>query len=85
MRCVLSVFFAMFALCLSSLATAQVGTTLLVKTDMNCNWKLDGQPMGLLTDSEPKVVFVASGEHLVEATSTVGATLLHLIRLWPTS
>ena len=32
-------------LCLSTLAGAQAGLALLVKTDMDCNWELDGQPM----------------------------------------
>lgn len=58
------------SLCLPSLAGAQAGTTLLVKTDMSCNWKLDGRPMDLLKADDPKVVLVSPGEHLIEASTT---------------
>jgi len=57
-------------LCLSWLAGAQAGTTLLVKTDMSCNWKLDGQPMSPLMAGDSKVVLVSPGEHLIEAATT---------------
>jgi hypothetical protein len=59
-------------LCLSTLAGAQAGVTLLVKTDMSCNWKLDGQPMGQLKADDSIVVLVSPGEHLIEASTTVG-------------
>ncbi len=68
--CNLSVLF--LVLCLSALAGAQAGPTLLVKTDMDCNWKLDGQPMGLLKADAPKAVPVSSGEHLIQAATTDG-------------
>ncbi len=59
-------------LCLSSVAGAQAGTTLLVKTDMSCNWKLDGQSMGILRADDPTVILVSPGEHLIEASATDG-------------
>ena len=59
-------------LCLSALAGAQAGGSLLVKTDMDCNWKLDGQPMGLLKTGAPKSVPVSPGEHLVQAATADG-------------
>ncbi len=59
-------------LCLSPLAGAQAGTTLLVKTDMSCNWKLDRQSMGILKADDPTVVLVSPGEHLIEASATDG-------------
>lgn len=57
------------SLCLSSLAGAQAGVTLLVKTDMSCKWKLDGQPMDPLKADDSKVVLVSPGEHLIEAST----------------
>ena len=59
-------------LCLSALAEAQAGVTLLVKTDMDCNWKLDGQPMGLLKADDSKVVPVLPGKHLIQAATIDG-------------
>ena len=63
-------------LCLSALASAQSGTTLLVKTDMGCNWKLDGQSMGMLKADDANVVLVSAGEHLVEAAATDGTAFI---------
>jgi hypothetical protein len=57
-------------------AGAQSGVTLLVKTGISCNWKLDGQPMGLLTADRPTVVLVTPGEHLLEASPTDGAATI---------
>lgn len=56
--------------CLSALAGAQTGATLVVTTDMRCNWSLDGRPMGLLMTDDSKVVPVSPGEHLIEAATT---------------
>jgi hypothetical protein len=58
---------------LSTFAEGQAGVTLLVKTDMTCNWKLDERSMGLLMADDPKVVLVAPGEHFIEAAATDGA------------
>jgi hypothetical protein len=63
-------------LCIASRAEAQSTVTLLVKTGISCNWKLDGQPMGLLTADRPTVVLVTPGEHLVEASPTDGAATI---------
>ena len=59
-----------FGLCLSALAGAQAGATLIVKTDMNCNWTLDGQAMGLLKAGDSRDLPVSSGEHLIRAATT---------------
>lgn len=72
MRNKLSLFILFLGFCLSLLAVAQSGTTLLVKTDMSCNWKLDGQSMGMLKADDPAVVLVSPGEHLIEASATDG-------------
>ena len=72
METVRSLSFLFLCLCVSSLV-AQSGTTLLVKTDMSCNWKLDGQSMGMLKADDARVVLVSPGEHLVEAAATDGA------------
>jgi hypothetical protein len=60
-------------LCCSSLGRAQAGVTLLVKSGIRCDWKLDGQPMGMLRPDEPRVVLVSPGEHLIEASPSDGA------------
>jgi hypothetical protein len=65
-------------LCLSALAGAQAGGTLLVKTDMDCNWKLDGQPMDPLKPDDSKVVPVSPGEHLIRAATTDGVVKIRI-------
>lgn len=55
---------------LSALAGAQAGATLIVKTDIDCNWTLDGQAMGLLKAGDSKSLPVSSGEHLIRAATT---------------
>jgi len=57
-------------ICLSALAGAQTGAKLLVTTDMDCNWKFDGQPMDPLKAHDSKVIQVSPGEHLIEAATT---------------
>jgi hypothetical protein len=59
-------------LCLPALAGAQAVAKLLVTTDMDCNWKLDGQPMDPLKAHDHKVIPVSPGEHLIEAATTDG-------------
>ena len=61
-------------LCLSMLAAAQDSAKLLVTTDVDCNWKLDGQPMDLLKADKSKVVPVSPGDHLIQASTTDGVT-----------
>ena len=78
MKYVSSLLLLFLGLCLSTLAGAQAGTTLLVKTDMSCNWKLDGQPMGLLMAGDPKVVLVSPGEHFIEAATTDGVATVRI-------
>jgi hypothetical protein len=72
MKNICSLLFLFLGLCLSSLAGAQTGATLFVATDMRCNWKLDGRPMGLLMADDSKVVPVSPGEHVIEAATTDG-------------
>ena len=72
MRMTISLLSVLLSICLASLAGAQAGVTLLVKTDTNCNWKLDGQPMGLLEADASKVVLVSPGAHLIEAFTPIG-------------
>jgi hypothetical protein len=72
--CILPLLF--LALCLSALAGAQAGAKLLVTTDMDCNWKLDGQPMDPLMAHESKVVPVSPGEHLIQAATTDGVATM---------
>lgn len=72
MKAIHILLFLFLALCLPALAAAQAVTTLLVKTDMSCNWKLDGQPMDPLKADASAVVVVSPGEHLIEASTTDG-------------
>jgi hypothetical protein len=65
-------------LCLSTLAGAQAGVKLLVKTDMDCNWKLDGRPMDPLKAVNSKVVPVSPGEHLIQAATADGVTKVRI-------
>src|SRR5664279_6284046 len=67
-----SLLLLFLGLCLSALAGAQAGVTLLVTTDMDCNWKLDGRPMDPLEPYVSKVVPVSPGEHLIQAATTDG-------------
>ncbi len=69
-RCRLSLL--AFGLWLPAVAGAQTGVALLVTTDMSCNWKLDGQPMGQLVAGDPKVLVVSEGEHRIEAATADG-------------
>lgn len=66
------------ALCLSSVAGAQDSGSLFVTTDLDCKWKLDGRPMGMLLVTDSKVVPVAQGEHVIESTSTDGVTTVRM-------
>lgn len=59
-------------LCITSFAGAQVDIKLLISTDISCNWKLDGQPMGLLKAEEVKIIPVSPGEHLIQAATSDG-------------
>jgi hypothetical protein len=71
-RIALSLFLLFPGLCLSSQVWAQVGPTLLVTTDMDCEWKLDGVAQGRLTAEDAKVVKLSIGQHLVQAKSRDG-------------
>jgi hypothetical protein len=51
---------------------AQSAATLLVTTDTNCDWKLDGVSQGRLNVDDAKVVKTTAGEHLLQATSADG-------------
>ena len=73
MRTLSRLLFLLLIFWFSTSAEAQAGSTLLVKTDMNCDWRLDGRPMGLLKADEPRIVLVSPGEHLIEA-SAAGET-----------
>ena len=63
-------------LCLPALAGAQAGAKLLVTTDMDCNWKLDGRPMDPLKSYDSKVIPVTPGEHLIQAATTDGVATM---------
>jgi Protein of unknown function (DUF1566) len=78
MKNICSLLLLFLGLCLSTLAGAQAGVTLSVTTDMDCNWKLDGRPMGLLKADDSKVVPVSPGEHRIRAATTDGVTKIRI-------
>jgi hypothetical protein len=78
MKTICSLLLAFLGLFLSALAGAQTGPALLVTTDMDCNWKLDGQPMDPLKADHAKVVPVSLGEHLIQAATTDGVTKIRI-------
>ncbi|MFZ1011980.1 MAG: DUF1566 domain-containing protein [Terracidiphilus sp.] len=45
---------------------------------MDCNWKLDGQPMDPLKADLAKVVPVSLGEHLIQAATSDGVTKIRI-------
>ena len=78
MKTICGLLLAFPALFLSALAGAQTGPALLVTTDMDCNWKLDGQPMDLLKAGRAKAVPVSLGEHLIQAATTDGVAKIRI-------
>ena len=70
--------FLFLGLCLSARAAAQADVTLLLKTDVDCNWKLDGQNMDPLKAHDQKVVPVSPGEHRIWAITTDGVTKIRI-------
>jgi hypothetical protein len=77
-KTICSLILAFLGLFLSALAGAQSGPTLLVTTDMDCNWKLDGQPMDPLKADQAKVLPVSVGEHLIQAATTDEVTKIRI-------
>src|ERR1035441_1377204 len=78
MKDICSLLLLFLGLCFSTLAGAQDGGTLLVTTDLDCNWKLDGQPMDPLKADNSKVVPVSPGEHRIRAATTDGVTKIRI-------
>jgi hypothetical protein len=76
MKNICSLPLILLGLCLSTLAWAQDSAKLLVTTDMDCNWKLDGQPMDPLKADNSKVIPVSPGAHLIQASSTDGVATI---------
>ncbi len=59
-------------LVLSSAVQAQDKATVLVRTDLDCQWSIDGESKGTLRVDDRVRVTLALGQHLVEATPTTG-------------
>jgi hypothetical protein len=53
--------------------------TLLVTTDLDCDWKLDGKPRGLLRANESSTLATGFGQHLLEATTPDGKDELRVV------
>jgi hypothetical protein len=73
MKSFCSLLLFLLGLSISTLAGAQASAKLFVTTDMDCNWKLDGQPMDQLQADNSKVISVSPGEHVIQASATDGA------------
>jgi uncharacterized protein DUF1566 len=48
---------------------AQSGATLQITTDLDCSWKLDGKPQGILKAEDSAVIPVSFGKHNISAFS----------------
>jgi hypothetical protein len=53
--------------------------TLLVTTDLDCDWKFDGKPRGRLRANESSTLVTGFGQHLLEATTTDGKDELRVV------
>jgi hypothetical protein len=62
---------ALLALALSTLLCAQT-PSLLVKTDAECQWSVDGEPQGLLKAGGEARLNLPPGEHSIEAVALAG-------------
>ena len=76
MKNICSLLLLCLGLCLSTFAEAQAIEKLFVTTDMDINWKLDGQPMDPLKSGDHKVVPVSLGEHVIQAATTDGVATM---------
>jgi hypothetical protein len=77
MKMICSFLLLVLALCLATFAGAQAGVTpLLVKADVSCNWKLDGQAQAPLAANHSTIVLVSPGNHVLEAAATAGKATL---------
>jgi len=69
---------SLFVLLLASTTTTTMWAqlrpaTLRVTTDLDCNWKLDGMPQGLLKSNDAKVIpSIRLGDYVIAATTTDG-------------
>lgn len=73
----LFLLFLGLVLCISMSAEPEGNMTLMVRTDADCLWKLDGHAMGLLKAGDSAVVPVSPGEHRVRAATTDGLVVVH--------
>ena len=76
MKSIRSLLLLFLGLCLSALAGAQADVTLHVTTDMDCNWKLDGQHMEPLNVGDRKEFTISPGEHLIQAATSDGVATM---------
>jgi hypothetical protein len=76
MKVTWSLLLILLGLVISPPAGAQADVTLIVKTDLSCNWKLDGRPMGAIRDHDLNAVQVSPGEHFIEASTTDGVATI---------
>lgn len=59
-------------LAIGSRSWAQAPASLVVTSDMDCNWKLDGVKQARLSADDANVIKTTVGEHLIQATSLDG-------------
>ena len=63
---------ALVVMALCSRSWAQAPASLVVTSDMDCNWKLDGVEQARLSADDTNVIKTFAGEHLIQATSLDG-------------
>jgi len=66
-------------------AAAGQNGALLVRTDLDCKWSVDGQPQGVLNSGDEKRLSLSAGEHKLEATpvSSYTSSGLPTCSIWP--
>ena len=72
MRDLVSVLLLSGVMAICSPSWAQVSASLVMTSDMDCNWKLDGVEQSRLSAGETNVIKTIVGEHQLQATSLDG-------------
>ena len=72
MRDLVGLFLLLGVMAICSRSWGQVPASLVVISDIDCNWKLDGVEQARLSADDANVIKTIVGEHLIEATSLDG-------------
>ena len=72
MRDLASLLLLVGVMAVCSRSWAQAPASVVVTSDMDCNWKLDGAEQARLSADDANVIKTIGGEHLIQATSLDG-------------